>query len=133
MLRRSDSYLLCIVLLGVSLSATAVAAPVIAPGDAALRHDLQLLADYGAISGPVTTWPISWDAVLGDLESAKAKDIGLPANLRPTYERMLAKARRETARDEVRFNARIGVAEAPVDIRGFADSPREEGEIRAGR
>ena len=111
--------------------ATAMASPLV-PGDVRLRHDLQLLVDYGAISGPVTTWPISWDAVLGDLEKSRAMGIGLPGNLRPTYERVLAKARRETGRGEARFNAGIGVAEAPVNIRGFSNTPREEGEAQAG-
>ena len=36
-------------------SASTFAAPLAAPGDMGLRHDIQVLADYGAISGPVTT------------------------------------------------------------------------------
>ena len=46
---------------------TAFAGPVTPPGDIGLRHDIQVLADYGAISGPVTAWPISWDAIAADL------------------------------------------------------------------
>ena len=33
----------------------ALAGPSIAPGDLALRHDIQRLADYGVLSGPTTT------------------------------------------------------------------------------
>ncbi len=37
------------------LGGFALAGPAIAPGDLALRHDIQRLADYGVLSGPVTT------------------------------------------------------------------------------
>ena len=46
------------------------AAPLVAPGDSALRHDIQLLADLGLITTPVTSWPLSWGAILNDLEAA---------------------------------------------------------------
>ena len=77
------------------------AAPQAQPGDPGLRHDIQVLADYGALSGPVTTWPISWDAVLHDLERVETGDVVLPNRVIPTYERVLAKARRETEEEEV--------------------------------
>ncbi len=45
-----------------------LAGPSIAPGDLALRHDIQRLDDYGVLSGPVTTWPLSWGPILSDLQ-----------------------------------------------------------------
>ena len=40
------------------LAAGAAAAdPWIEPGDAGLRHDLQLLADAGILDAPLTAWP----------------------------------------------------------------------------
>ena len=84
----------------------ALAAPHARPGDMGLRHDLQVLADYGALSGPVTTWPVSWDAVLLDLEKVRADDVVLPNRVLPTYERMLERARRETARGKASFGVR---------------------------
>ena len=48
----------------------AIAGPVAPAGDIGLRHDIQILADYGVISGPVTTWPISWDALAADMQRA---------------------------------------------------------------
>ena len=69
------------------MPALAFAAPQAQPGDVGLRHDIQVLADYGAISGPVTTWPISWDAVLADLEAVKANNVVLPNKVLPTFDR----------------------------------------------
>ncbi|MDT8341715.1 MAG: capsule assembly Wzi family protein [Longimicrobiales bacterium] len=40
--------------------------------DAALRRDVELLAAYGRISGPVTTWPLAW-AQLTQLLDAPAR------------------------------------------------------------
>ena len=111
---------------------SAYAAPQAEPGDMGLRHDIQVLADYGAISGPVTTWPISWDAVLADLEYVQANDIVLPNKVLPTFNRVLARAQRETARGQVAFSGSLSGAEEPVNIRGFADTPRERGELEAG-
>jgi len=108
------------------------AAPVAQPGDIGLRHDIQVLADYGAISGPVTTWPISWDAVLADLERIQADNIVLPNKVLPTFNRMLARAQREAGRGQAAFGGSLAVAEEPVNIRGFANTPRERGELQAG-
>ena len=62
-------------LAGLTLLATAASgAPQAQPGDVGLRHDIQVLADYGAITGPVTTWPIAWDAVRDELEARQAEN-----------------------------------------------------------
>ena len=113
-------------------SSAALAAPQAQPGDMALRHDLQVLADYGAFSGPVTTWPIAWDAILHGLEKVRSDDVVLPNRVLPTFERVLARAQRESARGKVSFTAGVGIAEKPVNIRGFSNTPREDGEVRAG-
>jgi len=115
-----------------SLAASTQAAPQAEPGDVGLRHDPQVLADYGALSGPVTTWPISWDAVLHDLERVKAEEMVLPNRVLPTFERILARAQREAARGRASFEFGIAGAEAPTNIRGFADTPREEAQANAG-
>ena len=113
------------------LQSIAIAAPQAQPGDVGLRHDIQVLADYGAISGPVTMWPISWDAVLADLERVQSENIVLPNKVLPTFDRILARAQRETGRGQVSFGASLAGAEEPTNIRGFADTPRERGELRA--
>jgi hypothetical protein len=121
-----------VLILILGLQTVVFAAPQAQSGDVGLRHDIQVLADYGAISGPVTTWPISWDAVLADLEAVKANDVVLPNKVLPTFERVLARAQRETRRGEFAFKAAISAADSPTNIRSFADTPREEGEIRVG-
>ena len=105
------------------------AGPSAQPGDVGLRHDIQLLADYGAIRGPVTTWPISWDALLADLERVKDEDIVLPNAVMPTYERLLSRAQRQTGVGVTTLEGRISIAEEPIGIRGFANTPREQGEV----
>ena len=77
-------------------ASTAFAGPSIPAGDVGLRHDIQVLADYGAIRGPVTTWPMSWDALLAELERTKAEDFVLPNKLVLRYDRVLARAQRKT-------------------------------------
>ena len=101
-----------------------MAAPAAQPGDLGLRHDIQVLADYGAISGPVTTWPISWDAVLADLEYVQAKNIVLPNKVLPTFNRILERAQREAGRGEFSYGGSLAGAEDPTQIRGFSKCAR---------
>ena len=119
-------------LIWLALMAPAVAGPVISPGDVGLRHDIQVLADYGVIRGPVTTWPLAWDAIEADLRRARDEEMILPVAVERTAERLLARAERESLRGKHRIKGRLAVAEKPTRIRGFADTPREEGEISAG-
>ena len=53
------------------VASPAVADPWARPGDLALRHDIQLLADAGIIKSPVTTWPIPWGTLAADLSSMR--------------------------------------------------------------
>ena len=46
------------------------AAPWVEPDDLALRNDIQLLADIGLITAPVTTYPLMWNAIKDDILSA---------------------------------------------------------------
>jgi len=114
------------------IASTTSAGPVAPAGDIGLRHDIQVLADYGAIKGPTTAWPVSWDAILADLEAAYDEELILPVAVRSTYVRVLERARRETRRNDVRFNARVSASEKPTRIRGFTNAPYDEGELSAG-
>ena len=122
----------CLPIVCLGLAGSAVAGPVIAPGDIGLRHEIQLLADYGVIRGPVTTWPLAWDAVEADLRRSKDGGMILPVAVERARDRLLARAERESQRGKHRVKGRLAVAEKPIVIRGFADTTREEGEIRAG-
>jgi hypothetical protein len=115
-----------------AMASVASAGPAIAPGDIGLRHEIQLLADYGVIRGPVTTWPLAWDAVEADLRRSVDEETILPVAVERARDRLLARAERESQRGRHRVKGRLAVAEKPTRIRGFADTPREEGEVSAG-
>lgn len=109
----------------------AAASPLVPVGDPALRADIQLLADHGLIEGPVTSWPLSWDQILADLESTDPGAI-LPPHVFNALARVREAALRQTAVDDVRYTARLSAADDPSRIRSFADTPRESGEIGGG-
>ncbi len=110
---------------------TTHAGPLIAPGDIALRHDIQILADYAVITGPITSWPLSWDSLADELNAVEDTK-KLPVAVTNVFERLRARAQRETSRGEARFNARLAAAEKPTAIRSFADTPREDAQVTAG-
>jgi hypothetical protein len=91
-----------------------------------------LLADAGVIRGPVTTWPISWPDLARDVLAAD------PSSLDTATAGALLRVRRE-ARDAQAYGfagggVKLSAAHEPARLRGFAESPREEGELhlRAG-
>jgi hypothetical protein len=114
------------------ITSASLAGPVAPAGDIGLRHDIQMLADYGAIRSPTMAWPMAWDAILSDLEAAQANDLNLPVAVRGTFVRVLNRARRETVRNDGSFNFRASLSEKPTRIRGFTNAPYEEGELSAG-
>lgn len=107
------------------------AGPTIQPGDLALRHDIQRLADFGVITGTVSTWPLAWGPILADIKAYET-DVGLPTDVADAMARVLSKGAWETRAGEVMFNARLGVAEKSDPIRSFQNTPRDEAELSAG-
>ncbi len=119
---------------GVALLAWAGAAgadPWLAPGDAGLRSDVQLLADADIVRTPVSSWPLSWADVSRDLARVRAVDLTTPT-LQDAYERVRREARRNTRVGVVEPYVEVGGALHPIRTRGFADAPREEGELATG-
>lgn len=51
---------------------SSTAAPWVEPDDLALRNDIQLLADAGVITAPVTTFPLMWNALKNDILTANS-------------------------------------------------------------
>lgn len=102
----------------------------IAPGDVGLRHDIRVLADYGIVTGPVTTWPLAWGPILDDIRDANTID--LPPAVTDALSRVRDRANWETVTDELTLNAKVGAAENPTRIRSFQDTPRGDAEISAG-
>jgi hypothetical protein len=126
--RRTHRARSCLALaLFLCLPATALAEPWVAPGDARLRHDLELLNDSGAMHLPLTAWPLSWDDIARGLDQVD------PARLSPgtraAWERLSAE--RERASGEPRLELSASLAEAPRRVRGFAALPRDEAEAGA--
>jgi hypothetical protein len=101
--------------------------PWLAPGDAGLRSDIQLLADAGILRTPVTSWPISWPDVARDVfaEPFTGKDEGVTAALI----RVRRQARSAAYPGFAGLGVMAGAATDPLRERGFASSPREQGEI----
>jgi hypothetical protein len=115
-------------LAGVLVAQAGVAGPWIAPGDSALRHDLQLLADAGVIRAPLTTWPLSWGDIAGSLGSARDLDANQAAAL-ARVERRIAQA---TETGMLRATGELSVAGNARKIRSFEDGPREDLVVDAG-
>jgi len=116
------------ILLGLGANSRVHADPWLAPGNAALRHDIQLLADAGVIRSPVTTWPLSWPDISEDLARAPLEEAVSPA-LSQALMRVGALARRASRNGFSGWEAEAAASEKPVSLRGFDDVPREEGEV----
>lgn len=99
-----------------------------APGDEALRHDVQLLADEGILRGPVTTWPLSWPDLARDVLAAPLESIRDP-DVTAALVRVQSRARVASTRGFSGLAVRVAAASDPVELRGFADTPREQGEV----
>ena len=109
---------------------TLLAAPLAAPGDMRLRHDLQLLNDTGVINVPLTAWPLA----LGDIHTAlgDADTSTLSASTRAAYHRVRRHLAWELDIGTVRYRVGLAASENPRVIRSFEYTPREEGEVSAG-
>jgi hypothetical protein len=112
-------------------AAAAAADPWIGPGDARLRHDLELLSDAGLVRAPLTAWPVSWAEVSRDVGGITL-DASRPAWLGAALERVQASARSASRAGSLEANARLSGSENSMALRRFGDVPREEGEISAG-
>ena len=101
--------------------------PWVAPGDSALRHDLQWLADEGIMTAPTTTWPMAREELA---RAVRAVDDRQAAALPPGLAEALARVRWASEPQSGGVEARLAGAE-PSPLRGFEDSPRESGEASA--
>jgi Capsule assembly protein Wzi len=121
-----------LVVLASGAAALANADPWLSPGDESLRSDIQLLADAGILRGPVTTWPISWPDIARD--ALAAKETGLDDYEAAALLRVQRLSRMASAYGYAGAGIRASGAYEPAQLRGFEDTPREEGEIalRAG-
>ena len=65
-------YLLVLFML---FTTNSIAAPWIEINDLSLRNDIQLLADSGLITVPVTTYPLMWQAIMPEVTAAKVETL----------------------------------------------------------
>ncbi len=128
-MRRRHPRLRCSIALATACAVfCAHAGPWLAPGDLAVRHDIEILADAGILRGPVTTWPVSWPDVARDANAARLPDDASEA-LRQALMRIQSAARRESKTGFEGLDVRASGARDPDSLRTFADTPREEGEL----
>jgi hypothetical protein len=113
----------------VLLPGTSSAGPWIDPGDSGIRHDIQVLADAGVITGPVSTWPLSW----GDISAAlDTQATGLGPAERAAVRRLRGRFEREGVVGSLRFQGAVSAASNPREIRTFEDGPREDAQVGVG-
>src|SRR5688572_16996182 len=110
-------------------TSTALADPWLSPGDEALRHDIQLLSDAGIIRGPVTTWPLSWPDLARDVLNRPIEGRHGEAVMSALL-RVQRQARRSSALGYSGIGLKASVAHEPVELRGFADMPRDRKSTR---
>jgi hypothetical protein len=121
--------------------------PWIAPGNTQVRHDVQLLVDSGVIELPVSAWPIAASDLAHALDkipqapsassapSAAAAGDGpgagaaTPKPLSAAQLAAIARLRSLSSEGKATLGVEVGAAARPTQLRTFADTPREEGEI----
>ena len=107
----------------------ASADPWVLPGDARLRHDLQLLSDAGLVKAPLSSWPVSWGEVSRDVSADREAAARLPAYLAAALARVRAAAAEATRTGGWRAGGRLAGSANPMALRRFSAVPREEGEL----
>src|SRR5688572_26483097 len=116
--------LLACMLLG---TLTARANPWLAPGDEGLGSDVLRLADAGILRGAVTAWPLSWPEIARDVNGVTRA--GLDDGTAAALQRVQRLARAASHMGFTGAGIRISGAREPAQLRTFAATPREEGEI----
>ena len=109
------------------LAMTADAEPWVEPGDPRLRADIELLAAYGIVEGPLNTWPVSWSQISHGIASMEER--AYPVHV----EAALARVRRAMPQTSdyrgigLEFEAK-GASEERL-VRGFDGGARQEGDV----
>ena len=105
-----------------------LAEPFAEPGNMRLRHDLQLLSDYGALPMTLSSWPIAFPDVARALEASADVDANdWPVEVFAARRRLQRRVNHEARRGLSNLRVASRLAE-PETVRGFADTPRENAE-----
>ncbi|WP_417319172.1 capsule assembly Wzi family protein [Emcibacter sp.] len=89
-----------------------------------LRNDVELLARYELITGPVGTWPMSWKQITRNLY--RADEMDLPAYVRSALMRVQQKVPGQWA-----GKVRLQASTEPEIIRGFDSTARNDLDVSA--
>ena len=118
-------------LLAFFVSGVTGAGPWLDPGDSGLRNEIQLLADAGVITSPVTTWPIVWADVAKDLVAFEDVDqlSGVTAD---AYRYLRQRIAIEKRIGGVRASGYLAGVSKPTLLRTFENTTRESGEAGVG-
>lgn len=106
------------------LTLQSVASPWANPGDVRLRSDVEVLSQYGLISGPVNTWPISWSQITSNLY--KSDGMILPSYVQAALNRVKKKIP-----SQVNAQTRASYVNNVEFFRGFENTSRQEKELQA--
>ncbi|WP_394242551.1 capsule assembly Wzi family protein [Vibrio astriarenae] len=117
---------------GLALSALLFASvshakPWIEPNDLHLRADLQLLANAGIITVPITTYPLMWDGVINDV-----RNNGYLAKSGMTVDAVRRVTRAFQASQQTNVKLEAGVASEASRFQHFGTPMREKAEVTAG-
>lgn len=92
-------------LMGMSLNSQSLAEPWIDTSDIYLKANIQLLADTGHITTPVTTYPLMWHDIISDIKTIALSD--LSANQESAYHYINHQFKLAN-RNQTRIKAQIG-------------------------
>lgn len=124
-----------LILMGVLLSwgagHEAQALPLAAPGDLQLRHDLRVLQDAGVLQGPLSAWPVPLGNLYRQLRNQRREQALEPVTS-ASLTRVIGRLRRERDIGIQAGRVLFEVADNPLEIRTFQDTPREEAALNAG-
>lgn len=94
--------------------------------DSVLRRDVELLKNYGLISGPVNTWPLSWKQITRGINNINTNDDApYPAHVMRAISRTL----RKSPNKGWRLSTDLRFSNEPKLVRGFGDTARSETDI----
>ncbi|MEO0576283.1 MAG: capsule assembly Wzi family protein [Pseudomonadota bacterium] len=113
------------------ISGAGWAGPWVAPGNLALRHDIQVLADAGVITAPVTSWPLSWGDILNDIATYDRKE-KLSLDQSAALLRVRRIGNQSVRLREINFSVDAKYDTEPSRLRGFEDRAREGVDVVIG-
>lgn len=108
-----------------SLTSVAEAGPWIDSGNEELRHHIQILADSGVITVPVTTWPLMWSGIAQDIQRKELPELSSAQIWSLSFVRF---AYREASRPGTRVSWYGGARKDPNYFSHFGSNQRESAE-----